>query len=111
MPHYVANEDHWVFPKRVTENIRIWRYMDLSKLLSLLDTRALFFCRVDRLGDPFEATTPRASPVTRLPEFDRYRRENAVVNCWHVNEHESAAMWRLYLSGAEEWRCNRLIRS
>ena len=27
--------------------------------------------------------------------------KSAVVNCWHMNEHESAAMWKLYLKSDE----------
>ena len=34
----------------------VWRYMDLAKLLSLLDRSALYFSRLDKLSqlDPFE---------------------------------------------------------
>ena len=32
----------------------IWRYMNFAQLVSLLDREALFFCRADKLGDPFE---------------------------------------------------------
>jgi hypothetical protein len=34
----------------------IWRYMDLVKLTSLLDTRALYFTQVKRFRDPYEDT-------------------------------------------------------
>ena len=32
----------------------LWRYMDFTKFVSLLESRALFFVRADKLGDPFE---------------------------------------------------------
>ena len=32
----------------------LWRYMDFTKLVSLLEHRAIFFARADKLGDPFE---------------------------------------------------------
>jgi len=37
-------------------NSKIWRYMDLAKFLSILDTRSLYFTRLDQLADfdPFE---------------------------------------------------------
>lgn len=35
---------------------KLWRFMDFPKLLSLLETRALFFTRADRLEDQFEGT-------------------------------------------------------
>lgn len=34
----------------------IWRYMDFTKLVSILQRQALFFCRADLLGDPFEGS-------------------------------------------------------
>lgn len=36
------------------ENAVLWRYMDLAKLLTLLQNKSLFFCRIDKLGDQFE---------------------------------------------------------
>lgn len=39
----------------------IWRYMDFTKYVSLLDTRSLYFSRADLLGDPFEGSQPHLS--------------------------------------------------
>ena len=36
------------------EIAELWRYMDLAKLLSLLQNKSLFFSRMDKLGDQFE---------------------------------------------------------
>ena len=36
----------------------LWRYMDFTKFVSLLEKRSLFFARADKLGDPFEGATP-----------------------------------------------------
>ena len=38
----------------------LWRYLDFTKFVALLDASALFFVRADKLGDPFEGTL---SPV------------------------------------------------
>ena len=85
----------------------LWRYMDFTKFVSLLERRALFFCRPDLLGDPFEGSispvTPpaiprdlKAGPVA-VREIDlRPVVRMARVNCWHMAEFESEAMWRLY---------------
>lgn len=88
----------------------LWRYLDFAKFVSLLDSSALFFARVDKLGDPFEGTLSRVNlamePVL-YPDLspDKSRalhnslmnlRRYHAVNCWHWNEHESAAMWALY---------------
>lgn len=100
--------------------------MDLSKFVSLLQERKLYFARADNLGDPFEGTVGQlnALEVEALPrhratepklaswanmsdhqlrevfsqmsEIRRYQRTQIYVSCWHMNEFESAAMWKLY---------------
>ena len=90
------------------DNAVLWRYMDFTKFVSLLETSALFFCRPDQLGDPFEgsispATQPIVlgepqvgSPVKQGTLDVRWITRGARVNCWHMSEFESEAMWRLY---------------
>lgn len=43
------------------ENIKVWRYMDIPKLVSTLDKNALFFARSDKLSDPSEGLLTKAS--------------------------------------------------
>lgn len=85
----------------------LWRYMDFTKFVSLLESQALFFCRSDLLGDPFEgsisAVTPPAFPQNfkdgplTVHRIDlRQIARMMYVNCWHGGEFESEAMWRLY---------------
>ena len=86
----------------------LWRYMDFTKFVSLLEKSALFFCRPDLLGDPFEGSISPATPPLFAGELkvgSRITRGNidlrqivrtARVNCWHMGEFESEAMWRLY---------------
>ena len=91
--------------------------MDFAKFAPILDKRALFFSRVDKLGDPFEGAwsdaTVRAfrdikgSKIPeeeknilrgwqRLAKWSRVSPRFTLVNCWHGSERESEAMWRLY---------------
>ena len=42
-------------------NAVLWRYMDFTKFISLLDTSSLFFARADKLGDLFEGTYSRVN--------------------------------------------------
>ena len=112
------SEEHPVFPPPDNKDCRIWRYMDFTKYVWLLQERALFFARVDKLGDPFEGSFSRANeklrpilykdlqqqvnkdgadnPMSKLYEFARHAAKWTYVNCWHQNEYESAAMWKLY---------------
>jgi hypothetical protein len=118
--------------------MRIWRYLDLAKLVSMFSRKALYFAPPSELNDPYEGYLPRShvkkheeiaanilaqlkntrdQVVARFPNRDRSIADAAIqkaqtelnapallkdvatrfgVNCWHKNEHESAAMWQLY---------------
>ena len=93
------------------EDANLWRYMDFTKFVSLLDKQALFFARGDLLDDPFEGRFPRANAAVRPQWFGRQiteeemrayldifknSRQSTLLNCWHENDYESAAMWKLY---------------
>jgi hypothetical protein len=90
--------------------------MDLSKFVAMLKDRSLFFTRADKLGDPFEGSTTKLTKEIINNTFsaphqqslrEAFGRVNTTavshvaISCWHENEHESAAMWKLYLSGGE----------
>ena len=93
--------------------------MDVTKLIALLEAGCLFFPRADRLGDPWEGAVSRQNLALRpnlyaqlAPEelammsaqlgvLFREQRRHMFISCWHQNEHESAAMWRLYLKSDE----------
>lgn len=81
----------------------------------MLDSEALYFVRVDKLQDKFEGSYSQANvrlrpkiykdwPKEVLSGYSRLResdRRYYAVNCWHINQHESAAMWALYLKSDE----------
>src|SRR5580692_9299812 len=95
--------------------------MDLRKFVSLVEERALFFCRADRFDDRFEGSYPRGAAVEaalqqivaaaandpkmpgriqgarRISSCRKQFRQSVLINCWHINERESAAMWKLYI--------------
>ncbi len=102
-------------------NVCIWRYMDFTKLVSLLEAQSLFFSRLDKLGDPFEGSSTKNNIDARadiqfLAGFKNEEdtsisskispaifksRQRFMVNCWHKNPGESAAMWKLYAKSNE----------
>ena len=99
-------------------NAKIWRFIDFTKFISLLDKKALYFTRIDKLSDPFEGATSKENirlrpevykeilesykdfPI-KISKLNEKSRKFYLVNCWHQNNHESAAMWRLYLKSDE----------
>lgn len=87
----------------------LWRYMDFTKFVAMLENDALYFPRADLLGDPFEgslsqksveqrmkAYKPGFATVEEAEEFVRGLVKHSHISCWHLSEIESAAMWRLY---------------
>ena len=101
--------EHPVFEKPKDENARIWRYMDFTKFVSILDKSALFFTRTDKLDDPFEGSCPerviefweKKLGIEYTGGFYEHLKKFTLVNCWHLNEYESAAMWKMYLKSNE----------
>jgi hypothetical protein len=109
---------HPAFPQPDAPSIVIWRYMDASKFEWLVNWGRLFMPSADRLGDPFEGTTPlgelewwkreAANADTedkrRIIEYSRaflsgmaqQFRNNYYVSCWHINQYENRAMWGCY---------------
>jgi hypothetical protein len=96
----------------------IWRYMDFTKFVGLLATRTLFFCRADRFDDAFEGSVPQKHyerglerlkvsargferEIALYESFGSGMRKYAFISCWHINERESAALWKLYLKSNE----------
>ena len=93
----------------------IWRYIDFTKFVSLLDRSALFFARADKFKDQFEGSWTKnnfermttalknvdvlGADYTR--EFFKKLREYTYINCWHLSAEESAALWKLYLKSDE----------
>lgn len=91
------HKEHRVF-QSPGANARIWRYCSLAKFVSLLSNSALYFSLVSTLEDPFEGAMPRmlanlvardVAPVLLKVPFTHF------VNCWHLNDEESAGMWQL----------------
>jgi hypothetical protein len=121
-------QDHPTFDQPKDPDVKIWRYMSLAKFLWMLQRDALYFSRSDLMGDPFEG---HYSKVTALSEDSfvaaqmtdpifaemgeaihrrnfrkiisdvKKEKLNLFVNCWHMNESESWAMWKLYAAQDE----------
>jgi hypothetical protein len=84
------------------ESSRLWRFMDFTKYVAMLHRKALFFARADEMPDPFEGRYGRRRQPDQPARPDpQSLRQRVLLSCWHENDHESAAMWRIYLSGED----------
>jgi hypothetical protein len=99
----------------------IWRYMNMPQFLDMLERNALWFTQLGSQLDPFEgvpddatleehrarneyvrslqikqgglsAEEAEALPLLPVP----HPRDFTYVNCWHMNDYESLAMWNTY---------------
>ncbi len=119
--------DFYLFEDPAEPQLKIWRYMDFEKFISLLERKEVFFCRADRFSDPYEGSYPRKEIEARASNYKRERgffgqtpsveettkhlkdreafneqfRSLNVINCWHYNRTESDAMWQLYLKSSD----------
>lgn len=113
-------KEHPTFKAPEKQEQFIWRYLDFTKFVDLLATEELYFTRVDKFDDKFEGSntiptvenrdayfqymvtagemTPESASKAKeiLDKFYEEQRQHYAVNCWHMNDHESAAMWSLY---------------
>ena len=83
--------------------------MDFSKYVYLVTNRALYFTRADKLDDPYDCSAMQflgeqykqlslANPQgkERTRQVNIFGRLFVYLNCWHMNDVQSAALWKLY---------------
>lgn len=92
---------------------KIWRYMDFTKFISILESSALFFSRADKFKDKLEGKHSNfdLDRFKKQAEEENYDGEQAVktykeaferaktkmfISCWFMKEYESDGMWTLY---------------
>lgn len=93
------------------KDTKLWRYIDIEKLLTFLHTGRLHLSRLDSFRDPWEGAWP--DPVIEAfkyswgeDEGSNYvkltsnLRKTHYVSCWHESAVESAALWDLYAGRA-----------
>ncbi|VVN76631.1 hypothetical protein PS833_00778 [Pseudomonas fluorescens] len=68
-------EKHPLFQLPQNRQVKIWRFMDFTKFVALLESRNLFFSRADLLGDPFEGSISVKAHELRKAEARRIGRE------------------------------------
>ena len=93
---------------------RLRRCMALSRFHEtsrMFESSGLFLPRADRFADSYEGSYSRPTSsnraallgaerfptaVQQMRDLAEWLREWTYISCWHMNGHESAAMWSLY---------------
>jgi len=120
------NTTHPSFQQPSDTTMPVWRYLSLAKLISFLSDRALYFARSDLLGDPHEGTITVHNAANIMTQFcdplqpdlivkvRKMWRLFTYVSCWHLNNIESEAMWKLYCpsnDGVAGWRFQQEVHN
>lgn len=97
---------HPAFVDPENDKLCLWRYMDFEKFILLLSSSSLYFSRADyfQIEDPFEGSFPKKEYEHQIKQTSetasrnmyKIGSTNSFVNCWHLSEYESLAMWKLY---------------
>lgn len=91
-------------------DVKIWRYMDFTQFVSMLEEKGLLFIRADLFDDKFEGTMSRPlhdfvrghiGDPQQYADHLRMTKGWSFVSCWHMNDYESAAMWKIYSTSKE----------
>ena len=95
--------------------------MKLKNFENMLKDESLYFSKATNFLDPYEGTLPESnnsmrktvysadqftsvdqynSFISNMPKImkdvSKSEKEVYIVNCWHINEFESASMWKIY---------------
>jgi len=105
---------HAQLSMKYADSQKIWRYMDYAKFESLIHNESLFFSRADKFDndkwegvfpvkmiEKFKLDTPSfpsddGNTYTRLQWHIQKEARSHLVNCWHADDTESFAMWKIY---------------
>jgi hypothetical protein len=105
-------KEHPSIDSSLPDSTRIWRYLDTTKFLDLLQNKTLHFTQLTQMNDPYEGALTTLNVHIAKEDLKRHlieeqaineitaipgvTRKCMFVNCWHINEYESAAMWHQY---------------
>ena len=79
------------------EHARLRRYMSIAKLVSMLATSSMYCAPLLDFEDPLEGTVPVSFGADgKALEIIELMRRQTRASCWHEEEVESDALWRLY---------------
>ena len=88
------------------EDQKIWRYMRATRFEEMLREKRLHFASANQFDDPFEGAVavlpydflvdPRYSGMEPGEKAFAELKRLTKLSCWHIEDHESVAMWKLY---------------
>lgn len=90
---------------KANDDTIIFRYMDFSKFMDLLENRHLFFCNAEYFEDEYEGKMPEGfykdwsveSMNRHIPFKEKFDEViKSYISCWNKGEVESYSLWKIY---------------
>lgn len=91
---------------------KLWRYLEYERLLQIINDGFLYFAHIANVKDKLEGLLPdKTKDELFRTEYSKYgeaitanssvedyekKKDSFYVNCWHMNDHESYLMWKVY---------------
>jgi hypothetical protein len=107
--HYLCTMPYLLHSQLTTppDETVLWKYLNFSKFIDLLERQVFWFARTKTFEDPLEGTVTDAelahlrSLDIQKPYLDNLEtmRNTTFVNCWRGAPSESMAMWDIYGKG------------
>ncbi|QOS13596.1 uncharacterized protein HfgLR_21920 (plasmid) [Haloferax gibbonsii] len=108
-------EEDWK-PAQPSSSDHLWRYIDFTQFVSVLEKDALWYPRASEFFDSYEGALPDSKIKqiangipnhisNREDKVSRYYdalRNSTYVSCWHQRSGETAAMWQVYQNKGKE---------
>lgn len=108
-------DKNWV-PAQPASDTDLWRYIDFTQFVSILENEALWFSRAAGFFDSYEGALPQdnlnkiaegvsdklSDPEKLVTAFYEALRYSTFISCWHEDSEETAAMWQVYQQKGKE---------
>jgi len=108
-------DEEWE-PAQPASDTELWRYIDFTQFVSVLENNALWFSRAAGFFDSYEGALPPAKlretadgvsdrvsePENFVRAFYDGLRYSTYISCWHEASAETAAMWQVYQQKGKE---------
>lgn len=108
-------------PPQPSSDSTVWRYLNFTELMSILERGGVWFSNISQFDDPYEGTIPQKNISREIDEIarradveeDLAKRVHSVVtsgssygtsgfvSCWNLSNNESAALWEQYIEASE----------
>ena len=97
----------------VDPSVKIWKYFDIWKFISLLESNKLHFTRADiiKKNEPLDGKYPnKIHDLLKIEHEDSadiwWKLPNVMdgilfINCWNISSQENAALWKIYTQNSQ----------